>query len=172
MNQRILRLVVAAFALMATFATAASAGEPITPKLGLFYGQEVGPEQNGEVEVHETEINVVKVGKRQDAEVSVSPFAATSCTGDQGPPVGFSVLEKSPIPIKNGKFKFDRTTHPPIATGAGTGTLRTVLSGTFKSPTKVVVEVSANLSYSVQSPGQPEIKSTCTGKRTSIAKHQ
>ena len=172
MNQRMLRLVMAAFALTAAFAAAAFAGEPITPKLGLFYGRVVGPQQNGEVEVHETEVKVVKVVKRQGAQVSVSPFAATSCTGDQGPPVGFSVLEKSPIPIKNGKFKLDHTTHPRIAAGAGTGTMRTVLSGTFKSPTKVVVEVSANLSYSVQYPGQPEIKGTCTGKQTSIAKHQ
>jgi hypothetical protein len=82
------------------------------------------------------------------------------------------VLEKSPIPIKNGMFKLDRTTHPRIAGGAGTATMRTVASGTFKSPTKVVVKVLVNFTYSVQYPGQPEVKGTCTGKQTSIAKHQ
>jgi hypothetical protein len=171
MSRRVSCLVAAALVLMAALAAAVAAGEPITPKLGLYHGQVVGPAVDGEVEVHETDVKVVKVGKRQGAQVSVSPFSPTSCTGDQVP-VAFSVLEKSAIPIENAKFKLDRTTHPRLAGGNGTGTMRTVLSGTFTSPTKVVVKVSVNLSYSIQYSGQPEVKGTCTGKQTSIAKHQ
>lgn len=171
MNRRASCLVVTAIVLTAAFAAAASAGTPVTPKLGLYYGQVVAPPENGTVEVHETEVKVVKVGKGQGAQVSVSPFEPTSCSGDPMPG-GFSVLEKSPIRIKNGKFRLDRTTHPSIAGGAGTATMRTVVSGTFKSPTKVVVKVFVNFSYSVQYPGQPEVKGTCTGKQTGIAKHQ
>jgi hypothetical protein len=157
--------------LAAAFAAAASAGTPVTPKFGLYFGQVVGPPENGTVEVHETEVNVVKVGKRQGAQVSVSPFSPTSCSGDPMPG-GFSVLEKSPIPIENGKFKLDRTTHPRIAAGAGTATMRTVVSGTFKSPTKVAVKVFVKFSYSVQYPGQSEIKGTCTGKQAGTATHR
>jgi hypothetical protein len=82
------------------------------------------------------------------------------------------VTEKSPIAINNGKFKLDRTTHPRIAAGAGTSTIRTVVVGTFKSATRVVVEVSVTFSYSLQYPEQPEIKGTCTGKQTGIASLQ
>lgn len=149
----------------------ASASKPVTPKLGLYYGRTVSPPKDGEVEVHETEVKVVKTGKRQGAQVRVSPFVPTSCSGD---PItgGFSVSEKSPISINNGMFHRDRTTHPRIAGGAGTSTMKTVVVGTFKSATKVVVEVSVNFSYSVQYPGQPEIKGTCTGKQTGIAIHK
>jgi len=79
---------------------------------------------------------------------------------------------KVPIPIENGRFKLDRTTHPRIAAGAGTSTMRTVVVGTFKSATKVVVEVSVNFSYSVQYPGRAEIKGTCRGSQTGIARHK
>lgn len=171
MNRRAWCLVLTALALTAAFAAVASAGTPVTPKFGLYYGQVASPPKDGTVEVHETEVKVVKVGKGQGAQVSVSPFQPTSCSGDPVPG-GFSVLEKSPIPIKNGKFKLDRTTHPRIAGGSGTSTMRTVVSGTFKSPTKVVVKVSVNFSYSVQYPGQPEVKGTCTGKQTGIATHK
>jgi hypothetical protein len=171
MNRRASCLIVTAFAITAALAASASAGTPVTPELGVFFGRVVRPPVDGTVEVHETEVDVVKVGKRQGARVSVSPFQPTSCSGDPIPG-GFSVLEKAPIPIKDGKFKLDRTTHPRIAGGAGTATMRTVVSGTFKTPTKVIVEVLVNFSYSVQFPDQPEVKGTCTGKQTSIAKHQ
>jgi hypothetical protein len=171
MNRSASCLVVTALVLTAAFAAAASAGTPITPELGLYYGRVASPPENGTVEVHETEVKVVKIGKRQGAQVSVSPFQPASCSGDPIPG-GFSVLEKTPIPIKNAEFKFDRTTHPRIAGGAGTATSRTVVSGTFKSPKKVIVKVFVDFSYSVQYSGQPEIKGTCTGKQTSIAKHQ
>ena len=172
MSQRARCLVVAAFALMAAFAgTAASAGEPVTPKLGLFYGQVVGPAEGGSVEVHETEVKVVKVGKGRGAQVRMSSFL---CTGDQTPPgTGFSVLEKSPIPIEDGKFKRDRTLrNVRIASGAGTATTRLVLLGTFKSSTKVVVKAFVSSSFRVQFPGQPETKGMCTGRQTGVAKHQ
>jgi hypothetical protein len=172
MTQKASCLIVAAIALMAAFAaTVVSAAKPVTPELGLYYGRTVEPPDNGTVEVHETEVKVVKIGKRRGAQVRISPFPPTSCTGDQMPG-GFYVSEKSPIPIKDGKFKLDRTTQPRIAAGAGTGTMRTVISGTFESPTKVVVKVSVNFSYSVQYPGQPEAKGTCTGKQAGIAKHK
>lgn len=50
--------------------------------------------------------------------------------------------------------------------------MRTVVVGTFKSATKVVVEVSVNFSYSVQYPGRAEIKGTCRGSQTGIARHK
>ena len=150
MSRRASGLIVAVLALVAaSAATVASASKPVTPKLGLYFGQVASPPKDGNVEVHETEVKVVKIGKRQGAQVRVSPFVPTSCSGDPVPG-GFSVLEKSPIAINNGKFKLDRTTHPRIAAGAGTSTTRTVVVGTFKSTTKVVVEVSVNFSYSVQ----------------------
>jgi len=171
MDRRASGLVVAALVLVAAFAAAvASASKPVTPKLGLYFGRVVSPPKDGDVEVHETEVKVVKIGKRQGARVRVSPFAPTSCSGEPMPG-GFSVLEKSPIPIENGRFRLDRTTHPRIAAGAGTSTMRTVVVGTFKSATKVVVEVSVTFSYSVQYPGQPEIKGTCRGSQTGIARH-
>jgi hypothetical protein len=172
MSRRALGFVVAVLFLVAAFAvTAASASQPVTPKLGLYFGEVASPPKDGNVEVHETEVKVVKVGKHQGVQVRVSPFLPASCSGDPVPG-GFSVLEKSPIPIKNGKFKLDRTTHPRIAAGAGAATMRTVITGTFRSATKVVVEVFVNFSYSVQYPGQPDIKGTCTAKQTGIAKHQ
>jgi hypothetical protein len=173
MSRRASGLIVAALILMATSgATAASASEPVTPKLGRYYDQAVGPPENGNVSVRETEVKVVKIGKRQGASVRVSPFPATCNGGLKGQPFGASVLEKSPIPIKNGKFTLDRTTHGPVAAGAGTATTRTVVSGTFKSATKVVVTVSVSSSINIQYPEQPEIRGTCTGKQTATAKHQ
>jgi hypothetical protein len=131
----------------------------------------VGAPESGEVEVHETEAKVVSLGKRRGAQVRMSAFL---CRGDQTPPgTGFAVLEKSPIPIENGRFKRDRTFHDVrIAGGAGTATTRIVLSGRFKSPTKVIVEASVSSSFRIQFPGQPETKGTCTGKQAGVAKHQ
>lgn len=178
MNRRASCLIVVALVLMAAFAAAgAPAKKPVTPKLGLYYDEEVSPPKDGNVEVHETEVKVVKIGNgrgaqlKRGAQVRMSAFLPSSCIGDQMPG-GFSVLEKTPIPIANGKFKVDRTTHPRIAGGAGTSTMRTVLSGTFKSPTKVVVEANVTFSYSVQYPGQPEIKGTCKGKQSGTAEHK
>jgi hypothetical protein len=165
-------LFVAVLVLVAVFAASvASASKSVTPKLGLYFGQTSSSPKDGNVEAHETEVKVVKTGKRQGAQVRVSPFLPTSCSGNPMPG-GFSVSEKSPISIHNGMFHLDRTTHPRIAGGAGTSTMRTVVVGTFKSATKVVVEVSVNFSYSVQYPGQPEVKGTCTGKQTGIAVHK
>jgi hypothetical protein len=172
MSRRAAGLIFAVLVTVAVLAaTVASASKSVTPKLGLYFGRLVSPPKDGNVEVHEAEVKVVKIGKRQGAQVRVSPFLPTSCSGDPIPG-GFSVSEKSPIPIKNGKFTLDRTTHPRIAGGAGASTMRTIVVGTFKSTTKVVVEVSVNFSYSVQYPGQPEIKGTCTGKQTSVAMHK
>jgi hypothetical protein len=150
-------------------AVAASASNPVTPKLGRYYGQTEKQTEPGVVEVHETEVKVVRIGKRRGALVRMSEFAPTSCTGDQMPG-GFYVSTPHPIPIENGEFKSDRTGQLRLAAGAGTGTLRTVISGTFESPTKVVVKASVNFSFSVQFPGQPESKGTCTGKQTGIAR--
>ena len=110
-----------------------AANKPVTPQLGLYFGQVVSPPENGTVEVHETEAKVVPLGKGRGVQVSISPFLA-SCSGDAPPGTGFSVLEKTPIPIRNGKFKLDRTIHPTIAGGAGTSTMRRVISGIFEPP--------------------------------------
>lgn len=164
-------LVVAVLVLVAASnATATPASKPVTPKLGLYYGENVGKPENGEVSVQEAEVKVVKIGKsRLGAQFRVP--IGTTCTGGL-PPTGFGGSERTPVPIKNGKFAFDRTTRGPVSGGAGTATTRLVVSGTFKSATKVVVEASAHSSIAIQYPGQPEIKGTCTGKQTVTAKHQ
>ena len=146
--------------------------KPVTPQFGLYYGRVVGAPANGEVKVLETELKVVKIGKhRRGAQLRVSPFAAT-CTEDfKGGPWGVSVLEKTPIPIKGGRFTLDRTYHNVrVAGGAGTATTRVVVFGVFKSATKVVVRVYVSSFASVQFPEQPEVKGTCTGEQTSTAK--
>lgn len=173
MSRRASGFIVAALVLAtASGATAASASKPTTPKLGVFYGQVVGAPKDGDVDVRETEVVVVKIGKRRGAKLAVSPFPATCNGGLKGSPLGLSVLEKSPIAIKDGKFTLDRTTHGPVAGGNGTATTRTVVLGTFKSATKVVVSVSVSSDISVQYAGQPEVKGTCTGKQTTTATHQ
>lgn len=138
--------------------------------LGLYFGQTVGAPEGGNVEVHETEAKVVKIGKRRGAQVRVSGFLPNHCSGAQMPG-GFAVLEKTPIPIDRGRFALDRTTHPSLAGGFGKGTMRTIVLGKFRSPIKVAIEVFVELSFSVQFPGQPEIKGTCTGRRTGVANH-
>jgi hypothetical protein len=173
MSRRASGLIAAALVLVVIpGATAASVSKPVTPKLGIYYDQEVGPPEDGNVSVRETEVKVVRIGRRQGASVRVSPFPATCNGGFRGQPFGVSVLEKSPIQIKDGRFALDRTTHGPVAGGAGTATTRTVVSGTFKSATKVVVTVSVKSSISVQYSGQPEISGTCMGEQTSTAKHR
>lgn len=170
MSRRALSLTVAVLVLAAASgATATSANKPVTPKLGLYYGENVGKPVGGDVSVQEAEVKVVKIGKRRGAQFKV--MVGTTCTGGL-PPTGFGGTERTPVPIKNGKFAFDRTTRGPVASGAGTATTRLVVSGTFKSATKVVVEASAHSSVSIQYPGQPEIMGTCTGKQTVTAKHQ
>lgn len=174
MSRRASGLIMAALILVsaASGATAASTSKPVTPKLGIYYDQAVGPPENGNVSVRETEVKVVKIGKRQGAQVRVSAFPATCTGGLKGQPFGVGVLEKSPIPIKHGKFLLDRTTHGPVASGSGTATTKTKVSGTFTSATKVVVNVSVNSSISIQYPAQPEIKGTCAGKQTATAKYR
>jgi hypothetical protein len=152
-------------------ASATSATKPVTPKLGLYYGANVGKPANGEVSIQEAEVKVVKIGKRgKRLGAQFQVMVATTCTGDL-PPTGFGGTERNPVPIKNGKFAFDRTTRGPVAAGAGTATTRLVVSGAFISATKVVVEASAYSSVSIQYPGQPEIKGICTGEQTVTAKH-
>jgi hypothetical protein len=172
MGLRTLGLGVAVLALTAALvATAASASKSITPEFGVFHGQVVGTPSGGDVSVREVDVKVVKSSKRQGAELQVSPFPAT-CSGDlKGSPFGFSVLEKTPIPIESGKFTLDRTTHETVASGNGSAKTRTVATGTFKSATKVVVKVSVSSAINVQNPGQAAVKGTCTGRETITAKH-
>lgn len=176
MNRQASLLIVAALVLVTALATTAASAKkshkPVMPKLGLYFGQVVGPPEEGSVEVRETELKVVKIGKRRGAQLRVSPFPAT-CTGDfKGGPFGTGVLEKHPVPIKNGKFKLDRTSHGPVAGGLGTGTTRTIATGIFKSATKVVVKVYVHGIFNVHPPEQPEQSGTCTGKQTTTAKHR
>ena len=173
MGLRTLSLGVAVLALTAALAAAAaSASTSITPKFGLFYGQVVGSPSGGSVSVREVEVKVVKSGKGQGAELSVSSFPAT-CDGDlKGSPFGFTTLEKTPIPIKNGKFTLDRTTHETVAAGNGSAKTKTMATGTFKSATKVVVSVSVSSDITVQNPGQAAVRGTCAGKETITAKHK
>ncbi len=143
----------------------------VAPSYGFYFGQTVGPPEDGNVEVHETEAKVVRVGKRQGAQVRVSGFLPDHCDGTQMPG-GFAVLEKTPIPIERGRFGLDRTTHPTLASGLGRGTMRTVVLGKFRSPVKLAIEVFVELSFSVKFPGQPEIAGTCTGRQTGVALHR
>ena len=143
----------------------------VAPSLGIYFGQTVGQPENGNVEVHETEAKVVQVGKRRGVQVRISAFTPDHCIGDQMPG-GFAVLEKSPIPIDRGHFALDQTTHPSLAGGAGTGTMRTVVLGKFRSPIKVVIKVFVTFSFSVKFSGQREFKGTCTGTQTGVATHR
>ena len=72
----------------------------VTPKLGLYYGQWVGPPEDGSVRgPRETELKVVKIGKHgRGAQLRVSPFPAT-CTGDfKGGPFGAGCWKSHPSP--------------------------------------------------------------------------
>lgn len=156
----------------ASGAGTASAGKAVTPELGLYYSQTVKDPGGGSVLVRQTEVKVVRVGKNRGAAVRASAIPATCDGGLKGQPWGFNVLEKSPIVIRKGKFRLDRTTRETVAGGSGNATTRTTILGTFKSPTKVVVSVSVSSDITVQYPGQPEIKGTCTGKQTATATHR
>jgi hypothetical protein len=186
MTRRASHLIVAALVLVTALATTAAfakkSREPITPKLGLYYGQVVGPPEDGSVAVRETELKVVKIDMRRDAKVKRrSPNAnrlgvelrvvPLPCTGGLNDVP--SVVTKSPIPIKNGKFRLDHTTHNAGAPGSNQSeTTSTVVSGTFKTATKVVVKVFVTSYIRVQSPGQPEIVGDCLASQTSIAEHR
>lgn len=174
MSRRALGLMTAALVMVAvTAATAASANESVTPKLGFYQGPE------GELPgVSATGVKVVKTGKRQGAEFEVSFELACPHSGGKTPKVMFGWVQETPIQIKNGKFAFDRTIHSHVVTWGDSaetgisapGTTRLVVSGTFGSATKVVVKASATGSYDVQYEGQPSETVACTGEQTATAK--
>jgi len=170
MSRRASCLTVAVLTLMATFAaTVASADKSVTPKLGSYSWSGGGSPASKSVEVREVSVNVVKTGKRRGAQVGVTAALPSSCTG--GTPISLGTTVTAPAPINNGKFTRNFTTHGSGAGADGTVTMKTVTSGTFTSPTKVVVKVAISSSYSVRYPGQPESKGKCTGKQTGTAKH-
>ncbi len=55
------------------------------------------------------------------------------------------MVEDKPVPIKNGKFTFERTTHSKVTGNVGSGTFTTKVSGVFKSASKGVVELSSKV---------------------------
>lgn len=177
MSRRALSLITAALVLVAaTAATAASASKSVIPKLGFYEGP--GGELPG---VSATGVKVVKIGKRLGAEFEVSfDLTCPHSSGGKTLQAVFGWVEETPIPIKNGKFTFDRTIHSHVVVigssgrpeGSGPGTARLVVSGAFGSATKVVVEASATGSYEVHyfDEEQPSEKVACTGKQTATAK--
>lgn len=190
MTRRASRLIVVALVLATALATTAAfankSRKPITPKLGLYYGQVVEPPGDGSVTDRKTELKVVKIDKRRGAkvrrrsakgsrlgaELRVIPLPCINGLKDVP-----SVFTKSPIPIKNGRFRLDRTTHHTTHDAGAPGrnefeSTRMEVSGTFKTATKVVVEVSVSSYIRVQSPGRGDIVGDCLRRQTSIAKHR
>ncbi|HEX3735134.1 MAG TPA: hypothetical protein VHU86_08245 [Solirubrobacterales bacterium] len=166
---RIIRFTVGALVLLAaSTASVASAGKQIEPRLGLYKGNVVGKPEEGNVTVEEAEVKVLNQGRGRGAEFGYK-ISATCTKGF--PPVGFSLIEHNPIPIRNGKFTFDRTKHERVAAGLGTATTKIIVSGTFKSATQVVMRVSVTSAISVQYSGEPETTGTCTGGQTFTVKH-
>ncbi len=168
MSRRALGLIAAVLVLAAaTTATAASTNKSVTPKLG-YYESTLGYSTAGP----RTAVQVVKIGNRLGAKFRVE--IGLTCAYSDGTKThdvfAYQRSQKTPIPIKDGKFAYNRTTHGPVAAGSGTATYRPVISGTFRSATKVVVKESVNVSFIIQYPEQPEIKGTCTGKQTATAK--
>jgi hypothetical protein len=173
MNRKSSRLVATAvLALLAVGSTTALAAGPVVPKLGFYKGPE------GQLPgISATGVKVVKMGKRQGAEFEVS-FELTCAHNSKTPQVMFGWVVETPIRIKNGGFAFDRTIHSHVATWGGStergisasGASKLVVSGVFRSPTKVVVEASATGTFDVQYQGQPSEKVECRGTQTATAK--
>lgn len=178
MSRRALSLIAAALVLVvATAATAASASKPVTPKLGTYESPVTGSSLR---EVVVGTVGVGKVGKgRVGGFNGQIGLTCPHSSGGEILKVAFGWVA-APFPIKNGKFALNRMIHAagtavggsgrPV--GTGTGTTRFVVSGTFKSATKVVVKTSATGTYDVHyfDDSQPDVKVKCTGKQTATAK--
>jgi hypothetical protein len=175
MIRKALSLIVAAFVLLSAAAvtvTVASMSKSVTPKLGYYKGPE------GRLPgISATGVKVVKMGKHRGAEFEVS-FELMCPHSSKTPQVMFGWVVETPIRIKNGEFEFDRTIHSHVATWEGSaergitapGTSKLVVSGLFRSATKVIVEASATGTYDVQYEGQSSEKVECSGTQTATAK--
>jgi hypothetical protein len=163
MNRKAARFTAsAAFVLLATAATAFAA-KPVTPKLGSY--------ESANTESTNTVIKVVRIGDRWGAEFNAS--GETTCTDSSGraSQLTYYWSEEKPTPIKNGRFTFKSTKHETVSGGLGTGTLTFQISGTFKSPTKVVGRQSLHGSYDYPSiPSVGEL--TCVANVGFTAKHK
>lgn len=169
MSRRALGLIVAVLVLVAaTAATAAFANKSVTPKLGVYPSSVGGSELPF---AQPTRLIVVKIGKRRGVEFEVSfPLTCPKAAANL-PELIFAWVEKTPTPIKNGKFVFDRTVKSNAASPGGEpavgpvspGTTKLKVLGTFTSPTKAIVKESSTGSY--------EHFGECTGKQTATAKH-
>lgn len=132
-------------ALVLLIVAATALAKPVTPKTGLFSGSGAAPGVSGSSGVA---FKVSKSGKKFGVEVTITPLNL-KCkipSGGELPISGSAFSSKSfksngkgaPLKVKGGKFSFKGPVYGGPSSNGGEGEI----SGTFKSPKKVVATAS------------------------------
>jgi hypothetical protein len=139
--------------------SAAFAAKTVTPKSGTY-----------EDTTKNDTYKIVKMGRdRYGVKLILVWVTEFSCSGAEGGK-SFYLGEPKPIPIKNGKFDFEKTDQQTGGGGAVTATNEFHISGTVKSPTKIVGRKSVHSNIEAHFPNAEPIKEVCTGDEAFIAK--
>lgn len=162
----------ASVALVLLVIAATALAKPVTPKTGPFNGSAESASAPGQMNAA---FKVSKSGSRLAVEVTITPLSLTCqvTAGGSLPitstPVSTKMLKQggkgAPLPVKNGKFSYKG----PIYGGPSASPGDAEISGTFKSPTKVVASAKFSWASVTLVPGQT---APCeSGKLTISALH-